>query len=481
MSIEQNKQHKSANDLWNEDLAPTTADTRSWDWKSYAALWIAMVVCVPTYMLAGGLVSEGMSWWQAVITVLLGNVIVLVPMMLIGHAGAKYGIPFPVLLRSSFGTKGARIPALARGLVACGWFGINTWVGGSAIYVIVNALSSGAISGDPLPFLNIDTGQFISFLAFWAMHLYFIKHGTESIRWLETYAAPFLIGMGLVLLGWAYVTAGGFGEMLSAPSKFAQGGPREGEFFGVFIASLTAMVGFWATMALNIPDFTRFAKSQKDQMIGQAVGLPLPMALFAFISVAVTSATVTIFGEAIWDPVVLAGKMGGLGVVVALAALVVATLTTNLAANVVAPAYGFSNLAPDKISFTMGGYITAAIGIAIFPWKLLETAGGYLFVWLIGYSALLGPIAGILIADYFILRKSNLQQDDLYAHDGRYGAWNSAGMIALTVGILPNLPGFLHAAGIIENVPAIFDTIYSYAWFVGLFIAAIVYLLISKK
>ena len=473
--------NRQADDLYNKDLAPTTPEQRTWDWKAYGALWVAMVVCVPTYMLAGGLIAEGMSWWQAVVTVLLGNVIVLVPMMLIGHAGAKHGIPFPVLLRSSFGTKGARIPALARGLVACGWFGINTWVGGSAIYVIVNALTSGAITGSALPFLGIDAGQFACFIGFWAMHLYFIKHGTESIRWLETYAAPFLIGMGLVLLGWAYYTAGGFGEMLSAPSKFAAGGEREGEFTGVFVASLTAMVGFWATMALNIPDFTRFAKSQKDQIIGQAIGLPLPMALFAFISVAVTSATVTIFGEAIWDPVALAGKMGGIGVVVALMALVVATLTTNLAANVVAPAYGFSNLNPKKISFKMGGYITAGIGIAIFPWKLLETAGGYLFVWLIGYSALLGPIAGILIADYFFVRKSELDAESLFNHEGIYKKWNWAGIIALIVGIAPNLPGFLHAAGIVESVPSIFDTLYSYAWFVGLFLAALVYLVLNKK
>jgi len=472
---------RQADGLWNADLAPTTQDTRTWDWKSFAALWVAMVVCVPTYMLAGGLVSEGMNWWQAVVTVLLGNAIVLIPMILIGHAGAKHGVPFPVLLRSAFGTKGARIPALARGLVACGWFGINTWVGGSAIYVIVNALTGGAITGATLPFLGIDAGQFICFLGFWAMHLYFIKHGTESIRWLEIYAAPFLIAMGLVLLGWAYVQAGGFDKMLATPSQFIEGGVREGQFWGVFVASLTAMVGFWATMALNIPDFTRFAKSQKDQIIGQALGLPLPMALFAFISVAVTSATVTIYGEAIWDPVALAGRMGGLGVVLALAALVVATLTTNLAANTVAPAYGFSNLSPKNISFTMGGYITAGIGIAMFPWKLLETAGGYLFVWLIGYSALLGPIAGILIADYFLVRKSELDTDAMFDHSGQYGAWNKAGLVALVIGILPNLPGFLHAAGVVQNVPIIFDILYSYAWFVGLLIAGMLYLLLARK
>lgn len=468
-------------DLWNEDLAPTSAAARTWDWKAYAALWVAMVVCVPTYLLAAGLVSEGMAWWQAILTVLFGNMIVLVPMILIGHAGAKHGVPFPVLLRSSFGTKGARIPAVARGLVACGWFGINTWVGGSAIYVILNALTGDAVVGAPLPVLGIDAAQTLSFFAFWAMHLYFIKHGTESIRWLETYAAPFLILMGLALLTWAYVNAGGFGEMLAAPSQFVAGGAKEGLFWPTFFAGLTAMVGFWATMALNIPDFTRFARSQRDQMIGQAIGLPLPMALFAFIGVAVTSATVTIYGEAIWDPVALAGRMGGMGVVVALAALIIATLTTNLAANMVAPAYGFSNLSPSKISFTMGGYITAGIGIAIFPWKLLETAGGYLFTWLIGYSALLGPIAGILIADYFLLRKCELDADALFQHDGQYGAWNKAGLFALLIGILPNLPGFLHAAGLVDSVPAIFDTLYGYAWFVGLFVAGGLYLVFAKN
>ena len=481
MTAPDGQNHTHAPDLWNEDLAPTTAETRTWDWKAIAALWVGMVVCVPTYMLAASLVSEGMNWWQAVVTVLLGNMIVLIPMVLIGHAGAQHGIPFPVLLRSSFGTKGARIPAVARGLVACGWFGINTWVGGSAIYVIMNALTGDAIVGSPLPFLGIDIGQFLCFIGFWALHLYFIKNGTESIRWLETYAAPFLILMGLVLLGWAYTQAGGFGEMLSTPSQFEEGGAREGQFWPVFIASLTAMVGFWATMALNIPDFTRFAKSQKDQIIGQALGLPLPMALFAFISVAVTSATVVIFGEAIWDPVTLAGRMGGLGVVVALAALVIATLTTNLAANVVAPAYGFSNLSPSKISFTMGGYITAGIGIAIFPWKLLETAGGYLFVWLVGYSALLGPIAGILIVDYFLVQRRNLDSESLFKHGGAYPAWHAPGLIALIIGILPNLPGFLHAAGAIGSVPAIFDTLYSYAWFVGLIIAGGLYWLLARK
>lgn len=470
-------------DLVNEDLLPTTAAQRTWDWKAIAALWVGMVVCVPAYMLAAGLVSEGMSWREAVLTIFLANLIVLAPMLLVGHAGAKHGIPFPVLLRASFGTQGAKLPALLRGLVACGWFGIQTWVGGAAIYTIVNVVTGNGIVGERLPLLGIDLGQTVCFLAFWLLHVVFIRYGTESIRWLELWAAPLLIVMCLALLGWAYVRAGGFGPMLSAPSQFAPGGAREGQFASVFWPSLTAMVGFWATLALNIPDFTRFARSQRDQVLGQVLGLPLPMALLAFIGVAVTSATVLIYGEAIWDPVALTGRMGGFGVVVALLALLLATLTTNLAANVVAPANGFSNLAPQRISFRMGGYITAGIGIAIFPWKLLETTGAYIYTWLIGYSALLGPIAGIMLADYYLVRRTELDRDALFRHDGAYayrGGWNPAALVALVLGVAPNLPGFLEAAGFVAAVPPVFKTIYTYAWFAGLAVAGAAYLLLMR-
>lgn len=461
-------------DLINDDIAPVPMDERKWTVTSMASLWIGMVVCVPTYVLAASLIKNGMSWGEAVVTVMLGNVIVLAPMVLNGHPGTKYGIPFPVLARASFGILGAHIPSLLRALVACGWFGIQTWFGGSAIYQLLNVLTEGSLAGAALPVLGINTAQALCFLAFWVVQVYFIYKGLESIRIFETLAAPFLIAMGLALLAWAYVKADGFGPMMSAPSKL-----KGAEFWNVFWPSLTAMVGFWATLSLNIPDFTRYAKSQRDQIVGQAIGLPTTMTLFAFIGVAVTGATEVIYGEPVWDPTVLLGKMGGgVSVVVSLFVLSVATLSTNLAANIVSPANALINVNPQKISFRIGGYVTAGLGLSIFPWKLLDNVDNYINTWLVGYSALLGPIGGILIVDYFLVRKTDLDIDDLYRRAGRYWyrkGFNPVAMVALVVAVLPNIPGFLAQANFVEHVPAFFAELYTYAWFVGFFIAGAVH------
>lgn len=457
--------------LVNDDLRPVALKDRHWSVLSMASLWVGMVVCVPTYMLSSGLIDQGMNWWQAVLTITLGNLIVLIPMLLNGHAGTKYGVPFPVLARASFGIKGAHVPSLLRALVACGWFGIQTWVGGNAIFQLIDVLLPADLATlADLPVLGINTVEFGCFLAFWALQVAIIHRGVESIRTLENLAAPFLIVMGLSLLGWAWWRADGFGPMLSRPSAFAVGQPREGEFWSVFFPSLTAMVGFWATLSLNIPDFTRYAKSQRDQMLGQAIGLPTTMTLFAFIGVAVTSATSVIFGETIWDPTVLVGKLdGAIAVVLALLALSVATLSTNIAANVVSPANALINAAPAKFDFRKGGYVTAGLGLIMFPWKLLETTGDYIFTWLVGYSALLGPIGGIVIVDYFLIRRTELDLEGLYRELGPYryrNGFNPIALIALVVAVAPCVPGFIHVAGF-GWVPAIWDRIYDYAWFVG--------------
>lgn len=473
--------------LINEDIAPTKLSQRKWSVYDFAALWISMSACIPTYMLASALISEGMNWYQAVLTIFVGNTIVLIPMILNAHAGTKYGIPFPVYCRASFGVRGANIPALLRAFVACGWFGIQSWIGGWAIYKIITIYLP---SWDSLPtFLSgINIAQLACFLFFWGINMFVIYKGIESIRFLLDIKAPLLIVLGLALLAWAYQRAGGFGPMLSQPSQFAPGGPKDGQFWAVFIPSLTGMIGFWATLSLNIPDFTRYSRSQRDQVLGQAIGLPTTMALYSFIGVAVTSATIVIYGGApIWDPVLLITRFTNpLVLAISLFALCLATLATNLAANVVSPANDFSNLWPSKISFRTGGLITGIFGILIQPWKLVADPSGYIFTWLVGYSALLGPIGGILICDYFIIRKMQLRPLQLYMRNGEYsyrGGYNPAAIAALLLGVAPNVPGFLGTIGVITPaaVGPFFMRIYGYAWFAGFLISFLVYFAMMRR
>jgi len=471
--------------LWNPDLAPTDAAQRTWAWYHYAALWIGMIVAVPAWMLAGGLVEQGMSAGQAALTVLLGNAIVLVPMLLIGHAGARYGIPYAVLARASFGTIGARVPALARALVACGWYGIQTWIGGEALLTLSGIFVGADLRGTPLPVLGIGLGQLLAFLVFWALQLFFVRKGLTTIRRLETWTAPVKLLVCAALVWWAVDSADGLGPIFSAPSAFVPGGTKEGQFWTVFWPALTAMVGYWATLALNIPDFTRFARSQRDQILGQAIGLPPMMGLIALASVITTSATVVIYGKAIWDPVALSGTLAGPFVLLGLVVISVDTISCNIAANLVSSAYDFSSLSPKRISYRTGGMITAAICILIMPWKLLESSGGYIFVWLGGYGALLGPIAGILIADYWIVRRARLEVEDLYRATGGYayrGGWNPAALIAFAAGVLPNLPGFLHIAapGAFGWIGSPWTSIYTWAWFIGLGIPLAVYAVLMR-
>ncbi len=471
--------------LYSKDLAPIPISQRTWNTWNYTALWISMSLCIPTYMLASSLIEGGMNWWQAILTIFLGNSIVLVPMVLNGHAGAKYGIPFPVLARASFGTRLANLPALLRAIVACGWFGIQTWIGGFALYQMLRLWIPGLETmADIFPASwGLKTGPAITFFLFWLLNMYVVYLGVESIRKLLVFKAIFLPVAALALLFWAIDAGNGLGPILAQPSKFH----TSGEFWKFFFPALTGMVGFWATLSLNIPDFTRYAISQNAQVKGQAIGLPSSMTLFSFIGVVVTSATMIIYGETIWDPIVLAGKFENKIIVsLAMIAVAISTLATNIAANIVSPANDFANLSPSKISFRTGGFITGILGIVIFPWKLISDPTGYIFTWLIAYSSLLGPIGGIMIADYFFIRSKQLEVYELYSSTGRYAyrnGWNYAALIGLLAGILPNVPGFLVAIHVIskESVPLWIANLYHYAWFVGFIVSFVVYLILMKR
>ncbi len=463
--------------LWNPDLAPTPLSKRTWSTYHIAALWIGMSVVITTYTLASGLLQQGMTWWQAMLTILLGNSVVLVPMILNAHAGTKYGVSFPVLCRASFGVRGANVPATLRALVACGWFGIQTWIGGLALDTLMLAAWPG--------WAGVPGHVWVSFAAFWLVQVAIILNGLEAIKKLEGWSAPLLLAGGALLLGWAIVRGGGLGRILAESTRLQTASTP---FWQLFPAALTANVGYWATLSLNIPDFTRYARSQRSQALGQALGLPATMTAFAFIGVAVTSATIVLFGEAIWDPVALIARIGNAPVIIFGAVIILlAQLTTNMAANVVSPANDFSSLAPRRISYVAGGLITAAIGIIMMPWKLYADAAAYIFTWLLGYSSLMGAIGGVLIADYWLLRRRQLSLPDLFKPDGQYAYTNGVNrraMWALVLAVLPVVPGFLRAAatpgGRVAN-PTVFDTLYTYAWFVTFLLSAGLYLALARK
>lgn len=548
------KEDVSKSSLYSEDLAPVPASQRTWSKWNLAAIWVGMAVCIPTYLLASYMIKTGLNWYEALIIIGIGNLIITIPMVLNGHAGVKYGIPFPVIGRAAFGTKGVHLTAVTRGIIACGWFGVQTWIGGLAIYSIFNALtgSTGA--------LGLSVGKFMGFGIFWIINMYFIWKGTESIKWLETYSAPILIIMGIALLYWSYAKAGGFSIVLDQSVqlektavhiskdgdsyylnlnvlKDKKGNLKANEYNIVsnenttweaiteapilisnptdivvqfrstqhnipilssevvanvihentssesklwrYLIWLTAMVGFWATMSISIADITRYAETQRDQIAGQVIGLPITMILYSFIGIFVTCAAIINFkdiliaDDAPWDPVSLISKFKNpLVVIVAQLFLLVATLSTNIAANVIAPSNTFSNLWPKKISFKNGGTITGILGILIMPWWLLNEVSGFL----IFVSGLLGPVLGILIADYYLVRHKKLELAELYKEEGAYSynktGFNKAAMIALFIGVIVALIGYW--------IPDL-NFLYSLSWFTGFLISFVLYFILMKK
>lgn len=461
--------------LYNHDLAPVAISARTWTTYNFAALWMAMSACIPSYLLASGLISKGMNWWQAIFTIMLGNVIVLAPILLNSHPGTKYGIPFPVFARASYGTHGSNLPALMRAVVACGWFGINAWIGGQALNVFFKSIipTWPTMLGDKIG--GYPPTEWFSFALFWGLNVFIIYRGMDFIRGIANVAAPFVMAMTALLLIWAVYEAHGIGAMLQDPGKFQS----FADFLPVFIPALTGIIGFWATLSLNMPDFTRFGRSQREQTLGQVVALPTTMTLFCAMSVVITSAATVIYPgvpmSQLWDPVQLIGRFQQpLIVAIGMFSVCVATLCVNIAANVVSPANDFANAFPRWISFRTGGLITGIIGLFMQPWKLLADPTQYIITWLVGYSGGLGAIAGVLIADYWLIRKQELILADLYLEDGAYkynNGWNWRAVVATLAGCFFAWIGLAYKPLFI---------LYEYAWFVGFAVSTALYYVLMK-
>ena len=553
----------SGSSLYSEDLAPVPKNKRTWTKWSLAALWVGMAVCIPTYLLASYMMKDGMGWLESLIIIGVANLIITIPMVLNGHAGVKYGVPFPVIGRSSFGTKGVHLASVTRGIVACGWFGIQTWIGGMAIYEIIYAFSDGSTP------TNLNWLMFVCFGLFWLMNMIFIWKGTDSIKWLEEYSAPILILMGITLIGWGAYNTGGFSTVLEQSTQLQQKTlevndsgdsysihinaitdkdgivkathyaiqsvnedgdkshsefnlPKNGNFsiaksqalegaisvqllnnsgkvqqtsswttidfnaepvlqeniLWQYIKWLTVMLGFWATMSLSISDITRYSSTQKAQMQGQFIGLPGTMMLYSFVAIFVTCASVLIFNDVLiasdapWDPTALLGKFENPWVVIiAQVFMIIATLSTNIAANVIAPSNAFSNLFPKKISFKMGGTITGILGVLICPWWLMSGIAGILII----VSGFLGPVLGIMLCDYFLIRRKHIKLAELYKQEGEYqysNGFNMNAMISLLIGIGTALIWYL-----VPGLAFLSDL----AWFTGFFFSFLVYYILMYK
>jgi NCS1 family nucleobase:cation symporter-1 len=467
----------------NPELAPVPVAKRTWHTYNYAALWVGMSHNLPTYALAAGLIAIGMNAWQALITIALGNLIVLVPMLLNSHAGTKYGIPFPVFARAFYGVRGANVAALLRAFIACGWFGIQTWIGGEGIYEIMGKLAgngwlhAGQLLGQPWTL-------WLSFAVFWVIQVGIIWRGMDTLRRFENWAAPFVLVVFVALLIWILGKAGGFGPLLSQPGSLGWGSA----FWKVFPPSLMAMIAFWSTLSLNMPDFTRFARSQRGQRTGQILGLPTTMTFFSVLSILITSGTIAVYGSAIWDPIQLSAKFANPAVVIlGLVTVLVATVSVNVAANVVSPSYDFSNAAPRWVSFRTGGIITGVVAVLMQPWRLLSNPHVYIFVWLGFYGGLIGAVAGVLVAGYWVIRRTRLDLVDLYrAGGGRYwftGGWNVPAVVATVLGALLAVGGAYSAPGQgpfpADGLIPMLKPLYDYSWAVGFLAGFVVYLVLS--
>ncbi|MCQ6278491.1 NCS1 family nucleobase:cation symporter-1 [Bacillus sp. EB600] len=455
--------------LMNEDLKPIPKGQRKWTWFSYMALWMGIVHNIFNYSVAASLIVLGMNIWQALLTIFVANIVLMVPLALNGHAGSKFGISFPIYARLSFGVFGANVPALIRAFVAIGWFGIQSYLGAMALNVLMLKVIP-FWSDLSTVFFGLPINSWISLIAFWILEAVLAIHGMEVIRRFENWAGPVILVLMLGLVYWAYNILHGVGPILHQPSKFHS----VGEFLPVFFPAVITVVGSFATMALNIPDFTRFSRSSKDQVIGQILGLPITTFFFSLMSAFITSATVIAYGKAIWDPVELFKHFDNtIVLVIGAACLAAATISVNVAANLVSPIYDLINAFPKKLNYKRSAIISIVLAFLIMPWKLMQSPDS-VHLLLNTAGAFLGPATGIVIADFWIIRKCQVSVDDLYKVEGIYEykkGFNIYALITMVVGMILSFGG--------NFIPAL-KFVSGYGWLIGILVGFFGYYALMK-
>ena len=511
------------------DLLPVPRHQRSWTAYDLCGLWIGLVVCIPAWRFAASFATLGATIGQAASCVFLANLLITFPMIASAQMGTKYGAPFPVLIRSAFGVTGAKFPSLLRALVGCGWFGIQTFVGGCAVRSLFGGvLGSGSIGtamnitwdswstygvgANSLVATYVDGASpidLLCYLLFLCLQLFVVHKGVESVKTAERFAAPVLVVLTIGMLVWAVQVGGGWGAVLAsggtvtgATSSIAS---ASNSFMSThFFPTLSAVVGFWATMCLNISDFSRFSRTQQDQVNGQVVGLTVFMTLFSVIAVLVTSVAAGLITEGtlsrvidVGDPVALLGSslFNPTTKIVASFGLVVATLSTNIAANIVAPANAFVAILgggdeeekkSKKNGFKNAAFLVAFLGTLIAPWRLLTDPNSFIWVWLVGHAALLAPVTGVYLFDYHVVKRRKLNVDALYdqSEESEYSGVNKSAAYAFLVGVFFCAPGFLDACGVklfdAGVVTEFIKSAYQHAWFVGFLTSGVAHVALSR-
>ncbi|GBQ37586.1 NCS1 family nucleobase:cation symporter-1 [Gluconacetobacter azotocaptans] len=455
--------------LYNADLAPVPVAQRDWSWVNMATVWMGMVHNIVVYEAASGLMALGFSAWECLEIVAVAYAVLFVAMWFNARAGTKYGVPFCVLIRSAFGPYGAQIPVVLRGFCAVFWFSVQAYAAAQAVDAVMSTLS-GAWAGMTTSFLGMQARTWLAMAIVWALHAWIVSHGVHRIRNFELVAGPLVIFVGLLATMWGLHVGHGLGPLFAQPSRL-----HGMAFWSTFAMGVTGMIGLWATFAVNIPDLSRFVKSERDQVIGQAIGLPVTALVFTPMGIITTSATIILFGHPIWNPVDLLLALNyPVVTVLGGATLVLATLSVNVVANIMPASYDLVNLMPRRLDFHRAARLVLVLGVFFMPWLWFNQAESiYRVLDLIG--GMLGPVTGIMLADFYIVRKQTLDVGALYRLDGRYAGrkgWNPPALVAFAAG--GGVASIGHIVPGLEELNAV-------SWFIGVAIGGGVYLALSRR